>query len=212
VTRVEQSPNGVGWSPDGAQIAFSMSVEDKVEWPIKMPKKPEGAKWTETPQIVERLNYRRDRQGFTDTGYRHIFVVPASGGTPRRLTDGNFDHGAAPEWTPDGKSILFSGLRENDAEYRWRGTEIYAIDVASGAVRQLIAPQGPGQQSGRVAGRKARRIRRLRLDERHVDRQQGLRDERGRVGSQPRFRRLGSVAAGHQMGCGWQRPLLHGAE
>jgi dipeptidyl aminopeptidase/acylaminoacyl peptidase len=143
VTRVEQSPNGVAWSPDGTQIAFSMSVEDKVEWPIKMPKKPEGAKWTETPKIVERLHYRRDRQGFTDTGYRHIFVVPASGGTPRRLTDGNFDHGAAPEWTPDGKSILFSGLRENDAEYRWRETEIYAVDAASGAVRQLTRRKGP---------------------------------------------------------------------
>jgi dipeptidyl aminopeptidase/acylaminoacyl peptidase len=143
VTRVEQSPNGVAWSPDGAQIAFSMSIEDKVEWPIKIPKKPEGAKWTEAPKIVERLNYRRDRQGFTDTGYRHIFVVPASGGTPRRLTDGNFDHGAAPEWTPDGKSIVFSGLRENDAEYRWRETEIYAIDVASAAVRQLTRRKGP---------------------------------------------------------------------
>jgi dipeptidyl aminopeptidase/acylaminoacyl peptidase len=143
VTRVEQAPNGVAWSPDGTQIAFSMSIEDKVEWPIKMPKKPEGAKWTETPKIVERLNYRRDRQGFTDTGYRHIFVVPASGGTPRRLTDGNFDHGAAPEWTPDGTSIVFSGLRENDAEYRWRETEIYAIDVASGAVRQLTRRKGP---------------------------------------------------------------------
>ena len=128
VTRVEQSPSALAWSPDGTQIAFQMSIEDRNEWTIKMPKKPNGAKWTETPKIVERLNYRRDRQGFTDIGYRHIFLVPASGGTPRQLTSGDFDHGT-PEWAPDGKSIVFSGLREADAEYRWRETEIYAVDV-----------------------------------------------------------------------------------
>ena len=118
-----------------------MSIEDRNEWTIKMPKKPNGAKWTETPKIVERLNYRRDRQGFTDTGYRHIFLVPASGGTPRQLTSGDFDHGT-PEWAPDGKSIVFSGLREADAEYRWRETEIYAVEVASGTIKPLTSRKG----------------------------------------------------------------------
>jgi dipeptidyl aminopeptidase/acylaminoacyl peptidase len=142
ITRIEQSPSNVAWSPDGGQIAFTMLVEDKVDWPIKMPKRPNGAKWTETPRIVERLNYRRDRQGFIDTGYRHLFVVPTVGGTPRQVTAGNFDHND-PEWTPDGKSILFSGLRAPDAEYQWRESEIYAIDVASGDVRQLTRRKGP---------------------------------------------------------------------
>jgi dipeptidyl aminopeptidase/acylaminoacyl peptidase len=141
VTRVEQTPSALAWSPDGTQIAFQMSVEDRNEWTIKMPKKPNGAKWTETPKIVERLNYRRDRQGFTDTGYRHIFVVPSSGGTPRQLTSGDFDHGT-PEWAPDGKSIVFSGLRETDAEYRWRETEIYAVDYPGGTVKPLTSRKG----------------------------------------------------------------------
>ena len=48
------------------------------------------------------LNYRRDRTGFTDNGYRHVFVVPASGGTPRQVTSGNFNH-TGTDWTPDGK-------------------------------------------------------------------------------------------------------------
>ena len=114
VTRVEQAPSAVAWSPDGKQLAFSMLVEERNTWPIKMPKAPAGAKWTEAPRIVEQLNYRRDRIGFTDNGYRHVFVVPASGGTPRQLTSGNFDH-AGTEWTPDGRSILFSGLRSENA-------------------------------------------------------------------------------------------------
>ena len=107
VTRVEQAPSGLAWSPDGTQLSFTALVEERTNWPIKMPKAPSGAKWTEPPRIVERLQYRRDRTGFTDNGFRHIFVVPAIGGTPRQITSGNYDH-SGTEWTPDGRTILFS--------------------------------------------------------------------------------------------------------
>ena len=149
ITQVEKSPTGVSWSPDGKQIAFAMLVEEKNSWPIKMPRAPEGAKWVEAPRIVERMKFRQDRVGFTDTGYSHVFVVPASGGTARQLTNGDFDDvnpfgtGRSLEWTRDGKSILFSAVRGDDAEYRWRESDIYAVDVASGTLRQLTTRRGP---------------------------------------------------------------------
>jgi dipeptidyl aminopeptidase/acylaminoacyl peptidase len=142
VTRVEQTPSAIAWSSDGKQLAFTMLVEERNSWQVKMPKAPAGAKWTETPRIVERLNYRRDRSGFTDNGYRHVFVVPASGGTPRQLTSGDFDHNGS-EWTPDGRAILFNGLRIENTEYQWRESEIYAVDIANGAIRQLTKRKGP---------------------------------------------------------------------
>jgi dipeptidyl aminopeptidase/acylaminoacyl peptidase len=142
VTRVEQAPSGLAWSPDGTQLSFTALVEERTNWPIKMPKAPSGAKWTEPPRIVERLQYRRDRTGFTDNGFRHIYVVPAIGGTPRQITSGNYDH-SGTEWTPDGRSILFSGLRVELDDYPWRESEIYAVDVASGNVRQLTNRKGP---------------------------------------------------------------------
>jgi dipeptidyl aminopeptidase/acylaminoacyl peptidase len=142
ITRVDQGPAAVSWSPDGNQLAFTMLVEERNAWPIKMPKAPAGAKWTDPPRIVERLNYRRDRSGFVDNGYRHIFLVPASGGTPRQITTGNHDHNGT-DWTPDGKSIVFGGLRTDDDEHQWRESEIYSIDVASGAIKQLTNHKGP---------------------------------------------------------------------
>lgn len=142
ITRVDHAPSTLAWSPDGNQLSFTMLVEDRNTWQIKMPKAPAGAKWTEAPRIVERLNYRRDRSGFIDTGNRHIFVVPATGGTPRQLTSGNFDHNGS-EWTPDGRSILFSGFRDEKTEYQWRESEIYAVEVADGAIRQLTKRRGP---------------------------------------------------------------------
>jgi len=142
ITRVEKAPSGIVWSPDGNSIAFSMLVPKEERWAIRLPARPEGAKWTADPRIVTKLDYRQDRQGFTDDGYRHVFLVPATGGTPRQLTEGDFNHGD-PEWTPDGTRILFSGLRTEDAEYAWRESDIYAINVASGEVRQLTTRKGP---------------------------------------------------------------------
>jgi dipeptidyl aminopeptidase/acylaminoacyl peptidase len=142
ITHVERSPSGIVWSPDGTQIAFSMSVEQRAPWRVEMPRAPEGARWIEPPHIVERLKYRQDRVGFTDAGYRHIFVVPAGGGTARQVTTGNYDHGS-PVWTSDSKGLLFSGLRADDAEYQWRESEIYRVDLASGGIQQLTRRKGP---------------------------------------------------------------------
>jgi dipeptidyl aminopeptidase/acylaminoacyl peptidase len=142
VTHVEKTPTTPSWSADGTSIAFTMMVEEKNTWPITMPRQPEGAKWTEAPRIVERLDYRQDGQGFTDDGYRHVFVVPATGGTARQLTDGAWDHNGV-EWTPDGRQILFTSLRVPDAEYQWRDTDIYSVNVGTGAITQLTRRKGP---------------------------------------------------------------------
>ena len=141
-THVDKSPANVAWAPDGQSIAFAMEVEKKNNWPIKMPERPEGAKWTESPRIVERLDYRQDGQGFNDDGFRHLFVVPATGGTPRQLTNGDWDHNGV-EWTPDGKQILFTSLRVPDADYQHRESEIYAVTVETGAIAQLTSRKGP---------------------------------------------------------------------
>ncbi|MDX1395891.1 MAG: S9 family peptidase [Gemmatimonadota bacterium] len=142
ITRLERSPGSLRWSPDGTSLAFTMSVEDDESWPIDMPGRPDGAEWTQGPKIVTRLDYRQDRVGFVDTGHTHIFVVPADGGTPRQLTDGQWHH-RGPQWAPDGSEIYFTSLREEDAEYNWRESEIYAVNVGSGAIRQVTTRRGP---------------------------------------------------------------------
>lgn len=143
VTRVNESPGGLRWSPDGTQIAFTMLVPSRDRWTVNLPGRPQGANWTEGPRIIDRLNYRRDRLGFYRDGFRHVFVVPADAGTPRQLTLGDYNHGGDIDWTPDGEAILFSGLRQEDAEYIWRESEIYAVDVADGTITQLTDRRGP---------------------------------------------------------------------
>ena len=145
VTRLEQSPSDIAWSPDGTHISFVMTVPSDDSWAIDMPSPPEGARWTEGPKVVTRLTYRRDRRGYVDDGFQHLFLVPAEGGTPRQLTDGDWNH-SAPHWMPDGSEIVFQSLRIEDSEdidKTWRESEIYAVNVHSRAIRQITDHRGP---------------------------------------------------------------------
>lgn len=148
VTRLQQTPSNLAWSPDGSQLAFTMRVPAENpasrHWQIDLPQ-PEGATWTKSPHIVESLVYRQDRVGYLDEGFQHIFVVAADGGTPRQLTSGDFDHGA-PVWNPDGGSVLFSGLRREDAVYHWQESEIYRVDLSTRAVEQITTRRGPDRR------------------------------------------------------------------
>lgn len=150
VTRLDHAPSSLGWSPDGRQIGFSMFVPKASTWTIDMPKPPEGATWTKAPAVVDRLHYRQDREGYTEPGLTHLFVVPADGGTQRDITPGDWYVGArfdgltqsvGWDWSPDGTTIVVDGLDAPDADLRYRDSDIFAIDVASGARRRLT-PDG----------------------------------------------------------------------
>ena len=142
VTRLTETPSDIAWSPDGKSIAFNALVLSRDNWKIDMPSPPKGAKWTEAPRVVQRLRYRADRRGFVDDGFRHIFVVSADGGTARQVTSGDWEHGAG-SWMPDGRTIVFEALRVEQAEYQARESEVYAVDVMTGAVRALTSRNGP---------------------------------------------------------------------
>jgi len=153
ITRVEQTPGNINWSPDGKSLAFTMIVPEgpPKEWRIDMPAPPEGAKWTKPPRIVERMHYRADRVGFLKDGYTHLFVVSADGGTPRQITKGEWNLGSRAygiplgvglDWTPDGKSIVFDGLMMDDWDTRWRESYIYAVDVETRRTRQVTSVRG----------------------------------------------------------------------
>lgn len=143
VTRLEQSPSNISWTPDGKSIAFTMLVPKRESWPIRMPARPEGAKWVEAPRIVESLTYRQDRQGFIDQGLDQIFIVPAEGGTERRITDGQYDYGGPFSFTPDGTEIVFSAGRGPNWEREYRQSEVYALTIATGALRPVTTRSGP---------------------------------------------------------------------
>ncbi|HLJ48809.1 MAG TPA: S9 family peptidase [Bryobacteraceae bacterium] len=149
ITDLEQAPSGIVWSPDGNSIAYTARVPAKPDFSVKLPERPNGAKWADPPIVVTKLRWRADGSGLIRPGYTHIFVVPATGGTPRQITSGDYNHGGGGaggggfSWTPDGKWILTSAQRIPDADYSLEGPDLYAFSVADGTVKQLTNRKGP---------------------------------------------------------------------
>ena len=145
VTRLEHGPSNARWSPDGAWIAFTSRVDDRADFAgVELPDRPDGARWTGDPKVVERASYKRDRTGYIDTRWTHLFVVPAEGGTARQLTDGEWNHSGLA-WSPDGSEIYLTAHRAEDWDRpeNWQESEIYAVSVATGDIRQLTNRRGP---------------------------------------------------------------------
>ncbi|MBQ4837623.1 S9 family peptidase [Pseudoalteromonas luteoviolacea] len=144
VTNVHQSVGNISWSPDGKWIAFTMFKPKSKSGLFKdMPKKPKGAQWAGNATYIDDMLYKRDGGGFIKHGYHHIYVVPAEGGTPRQLTQGDFHHRSSLTWSKDGKALYFNADRHDDWQNRPRQSDIYRINVADSQVTQITDNNGP---------------------------------------------------------------------
>lgn len=143
ITGLPDTPQAISWSPDGRQIAYTMTVPGVGLSLGSQPPKPEGAKWAEPLEVIDRVTYRADGGGYLKPGSDHLFVVAADGGAPRQITFGPFDDNGPLAWSKDGRTILFSSNRRKDWEREPNDSEIHAVDVASGALTQLTKRYGP---------------------------------------------------------------------
>lgn len=142
LTNLMESPGEFVWSPDGRQLAFSMLVREKRKPYAELPEKPEGAQWADSFKVYDTLVYRDDGKGYVKEGFRHLFVLPADGGTPRQVTRGSFHHAERPAWTADGKSLVFSANRNDNWEHEPLDSNLYRVSIADGAVTQLTDRRG----------------------------------------------------------------------
>ncbi len=143
ISQLPSSPGSLTWSPKGDRLAFTMKVESKAPVVAKMPKKPKGAKWAETPRITDRLYHEADGRGYIKPGFSHIFTIPANGGAPRQLTSGDFQHRGKLSWSPQADKIYFSANRNEDWEYDFRNSEVYGVGVEDGMITALTDRKGP---------------------------------------------------------------------
>ncbi len=137
-------PSEMAFSPDGKRIAFAMFVDDPPQRSIaNLPSPPKGANWGPPIKQIDRLVYRFNDRGYLPHGRVHLFVMTADGGTPKQITSGDVDDGGSLAWTPDGKTLIFSANRHDDAEYQPLNSEVYAVPADGGEVHALTDRFGP---------------------------------------------------------------------
>jgi dipeptidyl aminopeptidase/acylaminoacyl peptidase len=172
ITGLPESPSGLAWSPDGRRIAYSMLVPDEPPSLGKAPPKPEGAKWADPLQVIDKVTYRFDAAGYLKPGYRQIFWIPADGGAPTQLTFGPTNAGGKVSWTPDGRSILFSADLSPNWQREPLQSEVYKISIDGGAPIALTSRYGPDDSP--VVSPDGRQIAWVGFDDKHL----GYQDQR----------------------------------
>ena len=120
VTNDPFSHQSVTVSPDGQWIAFTADSKLRSDSVVRAERDSLG-----------RLPYdaKRDEAPRNDSD---IFVIPASGGTPRRITTTNGSEGQLA-WSPDSRRIAFISSPTRTASQR-----IYIVDAAGGASENLL--------------------------------------------------------------------------
>ncbi|MEL7482539.1 MAG: S9 family peptidase [Pseudomonadota bacterium] len=141
LAQFETAPREATWSPNGRMIAFTQFVPAKPPSFAERPSAPKGAKWPEPVKVYDDLVFRFDGAGYLPEGASHIFVVPADGGSPRQLTFGENDFGS-PDWASN-DALLIVGNDVPDAELDPIESEIYRVELSSGARTVLTSRDGP---------------------------------------------------------------------
>lgn len=142
LTNSANAPGAVSWSADGQQLAFTQFVPAPKKSMLSIPSKPQGAEWNEAPIFIDEVNYRGDGAGYLPSGNSQIFTIGLSGGTARQRTFDDQNHGS-PIWSADGQSLFFSANLHENSELEPANSEIYQLNLASGAITALTSRFGP---------------------------------------------------------------------
>lgn len=152
-TRLTEGEHRIGTfdvSPDGRRIAYTMRSENrrnqsnqseihlldvasKQSRSLTDNRSPEGG-LTWAPDS-RRLAYTARSDGEWELLLDKIWIMDVDSGS-KSIVSSAFDGSIRGfVWTPDGTTILFGGLQRTD-------TNLYALDVSSGAVRQVTSATG----------------------------------------------------------------------
>ncbi|MGQ9472416.1 MAG: S9 family peptidase [Candidatus Aminicenantales bacterium] len=132
LTSVETGVEDFIWAPDSSHLAFI--AQDPKEKAADKEKEPEAI-------VINRLQHKRDGEGYLDERRRHIYLISAEGGQPRKLTDGPYDEEDLC-FSPDGKEIFFTSNRTANPDSN-RNTDIWAIEISTGKIRQVTTSPKP---------------------------------------------------------------------
>lgn len=118
MTFVEQGISGYEWSPDGSKLL--LMIKDKKESEADEPE----------PYVIDRLQFKRDYEGYLDRRRTHIYTFSPGDSAAVKITFGDYDHSGAA-WSPDGSKITFVSNRTEEPDGNMN-SDIWIVDAQKG--------------------------------------------------------------------------------
>ena len=143
ITNLTSAAANLKWSPDGNMLLFSRQIDEPMPMIGKLPSPPEGATWAAAAKVIRHVGYKEDGTPIgSGESYTQLFIINVSGGAPRQITSKKANHSQA-QWTPDGKSIVFTADFKASSAIDINNEYIYRMDVSSGDTEPIVAKRGP---------------------------------------------------------------------
>jgi dipeptidyl aminopeptidase/acylaminoacyl peptidase len=146
------------WSPDGQHISYTERSREhfsgelrRIDFdpksaltsdPVVLYTSPEdrGGGWS-----IRKAAWSPDSRTLAvvlqTSGWDHLYLIPASGGAPKPLTDGVFED-SDPAFSPNGRELAILSSRKN-----LEGSEVWIVPIDKSAPRPLVNFPVPGVES-----------------------------------------------------------------
>lgn len=152
----EDSP---AWSPDGTRISFTERSPEYFSGKLKVlmfdPKTGQAAGDPKTLYSsptdrgggwsIRKAQWSPDGHSLAvllqDSGWSHVYLIPAAGGDPKPLTRGEYEDESCV-FSPDGKSLAIVSNQNSLEE-----THVWIVPLSGGESRPLAAFKVPGVES-----------------------------------------------------------------
>jgi dipeptidyl aminopeptidase/acylaminoacyl peptidase len=148
LTDYEASVSDFAWSPDSKRLVLVVSDVDPDAPPDADTEKPAEKKQTPKPIVVQRVQFKRDGEGYLNEVRSHLHVFDVAKKTSIQVTSGPFDD-SDPAWSPDGERIAFVSNRSLPEPDLSQNTDIFVVAARAGEVPRAVGT-GPGRDDSPV--------------------------------------------------------------
>ncbi len=131
ITNIPQGVSGYEWSPDGKKLLLLLQDPK----PEELTKDKEDDK-KKKPIVIDRLQFKRDYEGYLDRYRTHLYILTPGDSIPRQITFGDYED-KSPVWSPDGKRIAFVGNRTDNPDAN-SNDDIWIVSIDASAKDQQL--------------------------------------------------------------------------